>query len=47
MPLIKSSKCNKKAASQNIAEMRKAGHPMNQSIAAGMKAAGCSKKKSK
>ena len=45
MPLQKSKHCNKKMASENIREMRRAGHPMNQSIAAGMQSAGCGRKK--
>jgi hypothetical protein len=34
MPLIKSA--SKEAVSKNISEMRKAGHPLNQSIAAAL-----------
>lgn len=45
MPLQKSKSCNKKKASENIREMRHAGHPQAQSVAAGMKAAGCKKKR--
>jgi hypothetical protein len=45
MPLQKSKKCDKMMASRNISEMRKAGHPAGQSIAAGLNAAGCSRKK--
>jgi len=45
MPLKKSKTCDRVAASQNIREMRRAGHPENVSIAAGLNAAGCSNKK--
>lgn len=43
MPLAKSMKCNRKMASHNIEEMMQAGHPRKQSIAAGMKSAGCAR----
>ena len=49
MPLKKAPKGASKAerrkiASEDIREMRKAGHPENQSVAAGLRAAGLSRK---
>lgn len=47
MPLKKS--CSDKAVSQNIREMRKAGHPQKQAVAAALntKRQACGKKKGK
>lgn len=39
MPLIKGAKAGSKGFSKNIEEMRKSGHPLNQSIAAAYSAA--------
>ena len=41
MPLKKG--CTKANVSQNIREMRHAGHPQDVSVAAGIRAAGCPK----
>lgn len=45
MPLIKGK--SKKSISKNIAELRNAGHPLNQAVAIAYKIAGKSKKRKK